>query len=280
MNAVLKPEPQMIRYEAACRALAEAKAVDEVQDVRSKADAMRIYGMQAKNKSLEVDAAEIRIRAERRLGELLAEQKAGDGLNRGAVGHAGPGRGNKNVVVTHDRVLPTLAEAGISKDLSSRAQKLAAVPKAEFEAEVGEWRDRVQAEHARVTTRLESAGERELAKAPTAREPLDKARDHAKKQNAVIRALRADVAARDAEIESLKGDLAETRANAAEMADSLQAYMTAEEGVEKAAKEIKRLTAQIRVIEATRDQYMTQNAEMKRSLAAKDRKIAKLEGKP
>lgn len=111
-------------------------------------------------------------------------------------------------------------------------------------------------------------------------EPIEVARDHAKKQNAVIRRLRADIATRDAEIEALKGDLAEVRDNAAELADSLQAYMKAEEGVEVAAKEIKRLTAQIRVIEATRDQYMTQNAEMKRSLAAKDRKIAKLEGKP
>lgn len=111
-------------------------------------------------------------------------------------------------------------------------------------------------------------------------DPLDKAREHAKKQNAVIRSLRAEIATRDAEIESLKGDLAEVRDNAVELADSLQAYMKAEEGIEVAAKEIKRLTAQIRVIEATRDQYMTQNAEMKRSLAAKDRKIAKLEGKP
>jgi hypothetical protein len=35
---------------------------------------------------------------------------------------------------------PTLAEAGIGKKLSSRAQKLAAVPEAEFEGMLGEWR--------------------------------------------------------------------------------------------------------------------------------------------
>lgn len=108
-------------------------------------------------------------------------------------------------------------------------------------------------------------------------DPLDVAREHAKKQNTTIRQLRKDLAERDAEIESLRGDLAETRANASELADSLSAYMKAEEGDHASAKEIIRLTAKIRVIESTRDQYITQNAEMKRTVASKDRQIAKLE---
>lgn len=147
----------LIKYDAACRALAQAKAVDEVKDVRDKADAMRIYAMQAKNKTLEIDAAEIRIRAERRLGEMIAQQKETVGLNRG---------GNPNLTSRDQREVgsPTLKEAGISHDLSSRAQKLAAVPEEEFEAEVGQWRDRVQVEGVRVTTRLEKAGEREINK--------------------------------------------------------------------------------------------------------------------
>lgn len=37
---------------------------------------------------------------------------------------------------------PTLADAGIDKKLSSRAQKLAAVPDEQFEGMVGEWRSR------------------------------------------------------------------------------------------------------------------------------------------
>ena len=73
----------LIKYDAACRALAECKAIDEVKGWADKAAAMQAYGRMAKDKTLEVDAAEIRIRAERRLGEMLAAQKADGGLNGG-----------------------------------------------------------------------------------------------------------------------------------------------------------------------------------------------------
>ena len=49
-------------------------------------EAMRAYARQAKNKQLEVDAAEIRISAERRLGELIKAQKDNVGLAKGAAG--------------------------------------------------------------------------------------------------------------------------------------------------------------------------------------------------
>ena len=130
---------------------------------------MQAYGRMAKDKTLEVSAAEIRIRAERRLGEMLAATKASGGLNQAATLKRGP------VVVTNDhgKPAPKLADVGVSKDLSSRAQKLAAVPPAEFEAEVGEWRDRVQAEGARVSARLEKAGQREMDKQQADPEPWD-----------------------------------------------------------------------------------------------------------
>lgn len=56
---------------------------------------MQAYGRMAKDNTLEVDAPEIRIRAERRLGELIAAQKATVGLNTGAAGI-----GKSAVVVT------------------------------------------------------------------------------------------------------------------------------------------------------------------------------------
>jgi N6-adenosine-specific RNA methylase IME4 len=146
----------LVKYEAACQALAVAKTVDEAKDIHDKAEAMRAYARQAKNKVLEVDAAEIRMRAERRLGELIKAQKETVGLNKGAQGL---GTADK-VQSQRGTAPPTLAEAGIDKKLSSRAQKLAAVPEDRFEDMVGDWRGRVEQETERVTVSLLREGER------------------------------------------------------------------------------------------------------------------------
>jgi hypothetical protein len=91
----------LVRYEAACRALAEARSVDEVKDVRDKATAMAAYARQARNRDLEVDAIEIRLRATRRLDQLRQAQKATIELNEG-------GRPRKTGV-SDTPVVPTLA---------------------------------------------------------------------------------------------------------------------------------------------------------------------------
>src|SRR5690606_32625761 len=119
-------------YEAACLALSEAKSVDEVKFIRDKHDAMRAAARIAKNRQLEVDAAEIRIRAERRLGEMIVQQKETVGLNEG-------GRPKKTGSDMEPVSKPTLEQAGIDKKLSMRAQKLAAVPEDEFEEELDDW---------------------------------------------------------------------------------------------------------------------------------------------
>lgn len=169
----------LVKYEAACRALAECKSVDEVKSWSDKAAAMQAYGRMAKDRTLELDASEIRIRAERRLGQLLAAQKADGGLNPKATLKRGP------VLVTDEdgEKAPKLSQSGITYDQSSRAQKLAAVPNDEFEAALAEKREREAKEGARVTARLEKRGaevirgaipEPELdASAPSAEELAD-----------------------------------------------------------------------------------------------------------
>jgi hypothetical protein len=54
-------EGPLAYYEAACRALAKAKSVDEAKDIRNVAIAMKAYARRAKNKDLEADAVEIRL---------------------------------------------------------------------------------------------------------------------------------------------------------------------------------------------------------------------------
>jgi len=77
---------EMVKYDAAKHALAEAKAVDEVKHIHDMAAAMKAYAKQAKDKQMELDASEIRIRAERRLGEMMRMQKETVGLNKGTRG--------------------------------------------------------------------------------------------------------------------------------------------------------------------------------------------------
>lgn len=152
--AGLRGDNALARYDAACRAIADAKAVDEVKDIRDKAEAMRAYAKQAKNKQLEIDASEIRFRAERRIGELMAAQR-----DAGAM--SGGGRPSETGLKTNPVYAPpTLAEAGIDKNLADRARKYAAVPEHEFESILAERRDRIETENKRVTVNLIEAGVR------------------------------------------------------------------------------------------------------------------------
>ena len=68
---------------------------------------------------MEIDCAEIRLRAERPLGEVILLQKETVGM---AKGGGDTSTGSRMVLVQEP---PTLADVGISKKLSSMSQKLA-----------------------------------------------------------------------------------------------------------------------------------------------------------
>lgn len=247
---------KLVKYDAALRAVAECKAVDEVKSWVDKAAAMQAYGKMAQDKTLEVDAAEIRIRAERRLGQMLAEQKATTGLAKSGPKPAA----DKHSVVTNDRIaddrtdrtnsvvtndrIPTLAEVGISKDLSSRAQKLAAVPEPEFEAEVKGWREEVTQANKRVSARLQKAGERQLARQ-----------------------------AEDAEPPSLEELMANDRAAEDELS-ALRRVMDADDKLAEAVSLIKQKDALIQQLQWRIDSLTTTNSELVAEVKRLQRKLA------
>jgi hypothetical protein len=109
MNAIIPSEASqyVVKYEAARKALAEAKSVDEVKKILDLSIAMKVYAEQAKNEEMEADAREIRLRAERELGRMMREQKETEGMaTGGAPYHDTTGVSNTPVVAGH---LPTLA---------------------------------------------------------------------------------------------------------------------------------------------------------------------------
>lgn len=115
---------QLIKYDAMCSAIAECERVDEVKDIRDKAIAIEAYARQAKNTDAERQACNIRLRAERRVGQMLRDMNAN--------GERHSGRGDQKTESQRDT--PKLSDMGISKQQSSRWQKLASVNEKEFES--------------------------------------------------------------------------------------------------------------------------------------------------
>src|SRR5262249_50540965 len=101
---------QLVKYDAMCRAIDSAYRVDEVKSIRDKAVALEHYARQAKNIEAERRACEIRLRAERKYGQLDKKGKRG--------------RGNKKISQGNNLVSPKQAH---------QWRKLGAVPQKAFD---------------------------------------------------------------------------------------------------------------------------------------------------
>jgi N6-adenosine-specific RNA methylase IME4 len=150
----------LARYDAACRALAEARQVDEVKNIRDKAVAMATYARQAKNRDLEADAVEIRMRATRRLDQLRQAQRETVGL---ASGREGKRKSLGLPENPSDR--PTLASQGIDKNLAHQARVLGALSDEKFENVITAARDKVARAARNAVREVEIEQERESYRA-------------------------------------------------------------------------------------------------------------------
>jgi len=118
----------LTKYEAAKQAIIQAESYDEVKDIRDRAVAMRAYAQQAKDTTLLHNATKIKLRAERRAGEMLRDMEKA----KGTAGQGRPSLGGATMLPPKDTP-PTLAEIGITKRQSSDWQRLASIPDNEFD---------------------------------------------------------------------------------------------------------------------------------------------------
>lgn len=143
MNApALIGTSQLAIYERMCSAIAECVAVDEAKDIRDKALALEAYYRQARNLDAEREAANIRLRAERRVGELLKELARADHVRNPEGTNQRAGSVSPEATQTISQMaMPrgpspyaaALQEHGISRQTAHKFQTLAAIPEADFE---------------------------------------------------------------------------------------------------------------------------------------------------
>lgn len=112
---------ELVYVNKAKTAIMQAQSIDELKDIRDKAEAVRQYHKVAGASLQTVNgAAEIKLRAERRIGGLLKEMP--------------PARPGPKIDRSHDVTeLSSLDDLGITKNESSRCQRLDDIPREKFE---------------------------------------------------------------------------------------------------------------------------------------------------
>ena len=126
---------QLIKYEEARNALKLCATVDEAKNILDKVEALRAYAKQQDDTEMEVWLAEVKLRARRRVGEISASlekiaPKESGGMKKGI--RTGANTSKKE----------TLKQAGVSKDVAYRCEKIAEIPEEEFEEVISEAKEK------------------------------------------------------------------------------------------------------------------------------------------
>lgn len=126
---------EIVLYDRMLYAIAECHRVDEVKDIRDKAMALEMYAKQASNTIAERNACDIRLRAERKVGQMLKDLQRASPTEAAAKSHE-----RYESCVSNDATskkseyAQTLQQTGISRQTAHRYQRLAELPESTFEA--------------------------------------------------------------------------------------------------------------------------------------------------
>ena len=114
----------LILYDRMVTAIALCQKTDEVKDIRDKAVALEHYARQACNVDAERAAINVRVRAERRAGELLKGLQKSKG-----------GQPKKNSVRgKHSSFVQAKQASNISDSQATHWQQMAGMPEEKFES--------------------------------------------------------------------------------------------------------------------------------------------------
>ena len=122
---------KLIKYDAMLGAIDACYRVDEVATIRMQAAALEHYAKMAADTEAEDKARKIRLRAERKAGQLLSKAEKAKG-----AAQAGTNRGK--TTRSTGTTASTLKNLGITKNQSSQWQRLGKMDKDQFEAAIGE----------------------------------------------------------------------------------------------------------------------------------------------
>lgn len=234
----------LAKYDAARYALSAAVEVDEVKDIRDKAEAMAAYARQAKDTEMVKWATEIKVRAERKAGQMLAEMPKNPGTLQ-------------NSSRSHDATTTkTLYEMGITKSDSSRWQKLAAVSESQFDQAIEAARE--------IAGEVTTAAMLRATQAEKPKVELDQ-----------VEPEYTDLDAAKDQIADLQVALA-----MASMGDVPESEKTmAKDLIEILRAEVHTLTQTLQAANSSRDALMQENAQLKRQCQMNRKELEKLKAK-
>lgn len=155
------------------------------------------------------------------------------------------------------RVVRAIEEASGVQHVAQISHRTAQAIKPDLPEVVAEIREKVNAGADPIQTTYEVIEAKRIERAPEPAKPAPKPEPEQDQP----------------EIEALRSELQETRDNARQLAEMLESYDAVTAGEHAAAKEMARLRAQLRTVEATRDQWMTTAGELRKEVKSLQRKL-------